>query len=130
MSALDIFEGIGKLQNYQLKLHIDDTITPVAQRPRRVPYALKEVVKKVEQLIEHNIVERVDGPTTWASPIVVEPKLSGDIRLCVDMRQSNQAILRERIPMPTVEEVLEILNGNSVYSKLDLRWGFHQIELA
>lgn len=76
-----------------------------------------------------DIVERVDGPTSWVSPVVVAPKASGDIRLCVDMRKANQAIIRERIPIPTVDEVLENLNGGRVFSKLDLRLGFHQIEL-
>ena len=45
------------------------------------------------------------------------------------MRRANQAIIRERIPIPTVDEVVENLNGSAVFSKLDLRLGFHQIEL-
>ena len=47
----------------------------------------------------------------------------------MDMRCANEDIVRERIPMPTVDEVLESLNGSTVLSKLDLRLGFHQIEL-
>ena len=65
----------------------------------------------------------------WVSPVVVAPKPSGDIRLCVDMWRANEAIIRERLPIPTIDEVLESLNGSGVFSKLDLRWGFHQIEL-
>ena len=125
-----VFDGIGKLKDYKLKLHDDPDVTPVTQKPRRIPFVLREkVTKKVEDLISKDIVERVDGPTSWISPVVVAPKSSGDIRLCVDMRKANEAIVRERIPMPTVDEVLENLNGNSVFSKLDLRLGFHQIEL-
>jgi len=45
------------------------------------------------------------------------------------MHRANEAIVRERLPIPTVDEVLESLNGSTVFSKLDLRWGFHQIEL-
>ena len=74
-------------------------------------------------------MERVDGPTPWISPVVVAPKASGDTRLCADTRKANSAIIRERIPIPTVDEVLENLNGSTVFSKLDLRLGFHQIEL-
>ena len=66
---------------------------------------------------------------TWISPVVIAPKPSGAIRLCVDMRRANEAIVRERLPIPTVDEVLESLNGSTVFSKLDLRWGSHQIEL-
>ena len=61
------------------------------------------------------------------SPVVIIPEPSRDIRLCVDMRRANQVIVRERHPIPTVD-VLYQLNGSTVFSKLDLRWGFHQIE--
>ena len=52
-----------------------------------------------------------------------------DVRICVDMRCANEAIQREKIPIPTVDEVLEELNGSTVFSKLDMNMGFHQIEL-
>ena len=116
-----VFTGIGKLVDYQLKLHIDESTTPVAQKPRRTPFALREKVSAK--------VEKVEGPTSWVSPIVVAPKPSGDIHLCVDMRCANKAIIRERIPMPTIDEVLENLNGSCMFSKLDLRLGLHQVEL-
>ena len=126
----NVFLGIGKLKGYQLKLHIDPSVTPVAQKMRRVPFSLKDkVTAKVNELLEKDIIEKVEGPTTWVSPVVIAPKASGDIRLCVDMRRANQAIIRERLPVPTVDEVLESLNGSTVFSKVDLRWGFHQIEL-
>ena len=47
----------------------------------------------------------------------------------MDMRRVNTAVIRERYPIPTVEEVLQDLTGACVFSKLDLRWGYHQIEL-
>ena len=125
-----VFSGVGRLKNYQLKLHIDPQVIPVVQKMRRIPFSLKgKVTAKVNELLENDIIERVEGPTTWISPVVVAPKPSGDIRLCVDMRRANEAIIRERLPIPTVDEVLESLNGSTVFSKLDLRWGFHQIEL-
>ena len=63
---------------------------------------------KVNELLENDIIERMEGPTTWISPVVVAPKPSGDIRLCVE------AIVRESLPIPTVDEVLESLNGSTV----------------
>ena len=121
---------VGKLKDYKLKLHVDSEVTPVARKPRRVPFALREkVTAKAEDLIAKDIVERVNGPKSWVSPVVIAPKASGDIRLCVDMTKANAAIIRERIPIPTVDEVLENHNGSAVFSKLDLCLGFHQIEL-
>ena len=84
---------------------------------------------KIDELLEGDIIERVEGPTIWASSVVVAPKPSGEIRLCGNMRRANEAIVRERLPIPTVDEVGEELNGSTVFSKLDLRHGFHQVEL-
>ena len=61
-------------------------------------------------------------------PCCIVPKPSGDIRLCVDMRRAKQAIVREHHPIPTVDNVLYQLNGSTVFSKLNLRWDFYQIE--
>ncbi|KAK3717696.1 hypothetical protein QZH41_001100 [Actinostola sp. cb2023] len=126
----EVFKGVGKLKDYQLKLHIDPNVTPVAQQARRVPYSLKDKVQeKIDELVELDIIEPVEGPTAWVSPVVVVPKANGEIRLCVDMRRANEAIIRERHPIPHVDEVLHSLNQSTVFSKLDLKWGYHQVEL-
>ena len=83
---------------------------------RRVPFSVKDkVTAKVNELLEKDIIEKVEGPTVWVSPVVVAPKPLGDIRLCVDMRRANEAIIRERLPIPTIDEVLESLNGSGVF---------------
>ena len=125
-----VFNGVGKLRDYQLKIHIDPEITPVAQPQRRLPFHVrKDVEKKLNELQDLDIIEDVEGPTPWVSPLVAVPKSSGDVRVCVDMRRANEAVIRERHPIPTLEETLEALNGAAVFSKLDLRWGYHQVEL-
>ena len=70
-----VFSGVGNLSGYQLKLHIDCEVTPVAQKPRRVPYPLKDKVQqKIEELFHLDIIEKVSGPTAWVSPAVFVPK--------------------------------------------------------
>ena len=125
-----LFTGVGKLTDYQATIHIDTSVPPIAQKPRHIPFALQEkVASRLDDLLAKDIIERVPGPTSWVSPVVIVPKPNGDVRLCVDMRQANTAVVRERYPIPTVDEVLQTLNGRTVFSKLDLRWGFHQVEL-
>ena len=126
-----VFKGIGKLTGYEATIHLDPAVQPVAQKPRRIPFALREKVRDhISDLLEKDIIEPVEGPSPWVSPVVVAPKPGSDnIRLCVDMRRANEAVLRERYPIPTVDEILEQLNGSTVFSKLDLKWGFHQIVL-
>ena len=127
----EVFDGVGKLKDFEIKVHVKPDITPVAQPPRRIPFHLrKKVDEKLQELKDMDIIEPVSDATTWASPLVVVPKSNGDVRVCVDMRRANEAIIRERHPIPTLEETLESLNGAAVFSKLDLKWGYHQVELA
>ena len=124
------FSGVGKLKNFQLKLHVNKDVKPVAQPARRLPFSLRDQVdKKLDELLKEDIIEEVpSGPTKWVSPLVVVPKPDGDVLVCVDMRRVNEAIEREGHPVPTIEEVLYDLNGSTVFSKLDLKLGFHQVE--
>ncbi|XP_014662946.1 PREDICTED: uncharacterized protein K02A2.6-like [Priapulus caudatus] len=104
---------------------------PVAQPHRRVPYSLrKKIAQEVERLEGSDIIEHISGPTLWVSPVVCVPKAnSEDIRLCVDMRCVNKAILRERHITPTITEIIADVNGSRIFSKLDLNQGYHQLEL-
>ena len=130
MEHAGLFDGIGKLKGYKVKLHIDPEVRPVAQSLRRVPYGLRDKVEtEIQNLLKQGIIEPVQGPTSWVSPLVIVPKPSGAVRLCLDMRRANEAIIRERHPIPTVDEVLQDLNQSTVFSKLDCRLGFHQLEL-
>ena len=71
---------VGKLNDFELKLNVDPNVPPVAQKLRRVPFVLRDKVKaKIDELLEGDIIERVEGPTTWASPVIVAPKPSGEI---------------------------------------------------
>ena len=125
-----IFEGVGKLTGYQVKLHVDPEVPAVAQPVRRTLFSLREKVKeKIEELVGMDIMEPVEGPTPWVSPVVVVPKQNDEIRLCVDMRRANEAIIRERYQIPTVNKVLHNLNQSTVFSKLDLKRGYHQLKL-
>ena len=106
-----IFEGVGKLTGLQVKLHVDPEVPAVARPVRRTPFSLREKVKeKIEELVAMDIIELVEGPTPWVSPVVKVPKQIDKICLCVDMRRTNKAIIRERYQIPTVDEVLHNLN--------------------
>ena len=85
-----LFGGIGRLRNKIVKLYVDPDITPRQQPQRRIPFHVRgNVEKELERLGRLDIIERVEGPTPWISPIVVVPKKSGEVRICVDMREAN-----------------------------------------
>ena len=126
-----LFQGIGKLKDRENKLHIDENIQPVAQPHRRIPFYLREKVEnELDRLEQLDIIEKVDGPADWVSPVIIAPKKNGDIRICVDMRKANEAIKRERHITPTIDDIISKLNGAQVFSKLDMNNGFHQLFLS
>ena len=102
-------------------------------RERRIPFALREKVKReLERLEQEDIIEDVTSePTPWLSPLVVVPKANSEsIRLCLDMRKANTEIGRTHYLTPTVEDLLIKLKGCDRFSKLDLNSAFYQLELS
>ena len=123
-----MISGVGLLKGYKLKLHVDESMKPVAQHVHRLQ---KKVDAKLDELLKLDIIEEVsERLSAWISPLVVASKGDGEVRVCVNMRQANGAIARERHPIPTVEELLHDLNGSTIFSKIDFKWGFHQILLS
>ena len=129
----EVFSGkIGKLKNFQLKLHIDDSITPVQARQRNHPIHLKEKIEEeLKSLLDQDIIEKVENqPSQWLSETVtVSKKDTSAIRLCVDMKAANRAIKRVNYQMPTIETIIQKTSGMKFFSKADLRSAFQQIEL-
>ena len=128
----ELYEGMGKMTDVKVKFYVDNEIKPKQQSHRRIPFHMrKRVEDELKRLEQLDIIEKVDGPTPWVSPIVVapKPKKPDEIRICVDMRMPNEAIKRTRHVMPTLDDILMRLNGATVFSKLDLNSGYHQLEL-
>lgn len=120
-----------KIKAIQVQVHVDPAAKPVFQPLRRVPIPLEDAVnRKLEQLLARDIIEVKDGPASWVSPLVVVGKSNGEPRLCLDLRRVNEAVLRERHPMPTVDDFLARLGKGKCWSKLDIKEAFLQIELA
>jgi len=125
-----LFQGLGKLEG-EHTIHLKEGVTPFClTTPRRVPLPLmKKAKEEIEHMLQLNVIEPVDDPTEWCSPIVVVPKVNGSVRIGIDLTKLNQAVCRKVYHMPTVEETLGRLTGGSVFSKLDANSGFHQIIL-
>ena len=126
-----LFTGrIGKLKDVELKLHIDHTVKPSYEPARRIPYHLQtKVEEELRRMIEDDVIEDATGPTSWVSEMVIVPKPDNGIRITIDSKKANKAILRERHNTPSVEDLAILLNGAKFMSKLDMKGGFHQIVL-
>jgi hypothetical protein len=129
----DVFKGIGKLKDVKVKIHVYENGKPVIQPHRRIPFHIrKQVEAELDRHEQLYIIDKVDGPTPWVSPIVVAPKPKNpfEIRLCVDMIEPNKVNLRSRHITPTLDDMMLDLNGSKVFSKMDLGNGYHQLELS
>ena len=124
----DVFEGLGCLEgDYHIEL--DPSVSPVQHVPRRVPVALKEQLKiKLDSLVSQGIITPVTTPTPWISNLV-DIKKSGKLRVCIDPRDLNKAIRRPKYQMPILDEKLPARSNARLFSVLDAKDEFHQVNL-
>ncbi|CAB4042544.1 Hypothetical predicted protein, partial [Paramuricea clavata] len=90
----------------------------------------KKVNEKLREMRDDGIIEKVEGATPWLSPLIAIPKKTGDVRLVLDMRVPNTALIRRRVQIPTVDEILRQMEGAKVFTEVDLSQGYLQLTLA
>ena len=105
---------------------VDDV--PFKQRHRRIPPAMfDEVRNHLQQLLTAGIIRRSHSP--WSSNVVLCRKKDGKLRMCIDFRQLNARTIRDSYALPRSEEILDALGGNKFFTVLDMKSGYHQLEV-
>jgi transposase InsO family protein len=126
----ECFGGIGCFKNFKYHITLDPEVKPVIHPPRRVPIEVREKLKaELDEMETSNIIGRVYEPTTWVSSYVSQEHRNGDLRVCLDPKDLNTAVMRDHYPTPTLEEIMPKLAGSKLYSKLDAKKGYWNIEL-
>ena len=90
---------------------------------RMAPAELKELKAKLEEFLSKGFIRPSTSP--WGAPVLFIKKKDGSLRLCIDYRQLNWATIRNQYPLPRIDELFDQLQGSRVYSKIDLRSGYH-----
>ena len=123
------FDGIGCISKpYHTKLKPD--AHPVVHPPRKLPAALRDrVFAELNDMESKGIIKPVNEPTAWVNSMVVNEKRNGKLRICIDPRDLNKALLREHYQLPTQQEITSRLAGAKYFSKLDATSGFWQMPL-
>jgi hypothetical protein len=95
---------------------------------RLSPEEKEECEKQVKDLLEKGLVQPSNSP--WGAPILFVPKPNGKLRMCCDFRMLNRATIKNKFPMPRIDDLLDVLHGKRVFSSLDLQSGYWQIALS
>ncbi|GJT91689.1 putative reverse transcriptase domain-containing protein, partial [Tanacetum coccineum] len=101
---------------------------PVARAPYRLaPSEMKELSKQLQELSEKGFIRPSSSP--WGAPVLFVKKKDGSFRMCIDYRELNKLTIKNRYPLPRIDDLFDQLQGSSVYSKIDLRSGYHQLRI-
>ena len=101
---------------------------PISQRPYRMnAEELVELKKQLNDMLQKGLIRPSASP--WGSPVLFVDKRDGTIRMCVDYRKLNEVTIKNKYPLPKIEDLFDQLNGARVFSKIDLRTGYHQLKV-
>ena len=116
----------------EYKIQLKPDATPYAlSTARNVPIPLRDKVKaELQRMLGLGVISKVDYPTPWCAGMVVVPKKTGEVCICVDLKPLNSNLLREVHPLPAVDETLAQLTGAVIFSKLDANSGFWEIPMS
>jgi hypothetical protein len=101
---------------------------PISNRVYRVSGPeLVELKKQIDELLEKGYIRPSTSP--WAAPVLFVEKKDGTKMMCIDYRSLNEVTIKNKYPMPRIEDLFDQLRGASVFSKIDLRSGYHQLRI-
>jgi hypothetical protein len=101
---------------------------PIHKAPYRMaPSELKELKKQLEDLVDRGFIRPSVSP--WGAPVLFVRKKDGSLRLCIDYRELNRVTIKNKYPLPRIDDLFDQLKGATVFSKIDLRSGYHQLKV-
>ena len=122
LEHLHIFEQKGVLpaMDVGVEMSIETEGGPISLRPYRAPLSKRFIIdKEIEDMLAKGIIRPSASP--WASPVLLVPKADSGTRYCVDYRQLNSVTVKDRYPLPRIEDIFDSLGGSTIFSVLDLK---------
>ncbi|GKB65338.1 putative reverse transcriptase domain-containing protein [Tanacetum coccineum] len=120
--------GLPPTRQVEFQIDLVPGAAPVARAPYRLaPSELKELSEQLKELSDKGFIRPSSSP--WGAPVLFVKKKDGSFRMCIDYRELNKLTVKNRYPLPRIDDLFDQLQGSSVYSKIDLRSGYHQLRV-
>ena len=120
--------GLPPDREIEFEIELAPGTEPISIAPYRMaPAELKELKMQMEELLSKGFVKTSTSP--WGAPVLFVKKKDGSLRLCIDYRQLNKVTIRNQYPLPRIDDLFDQLQGAKVFSKIDLRSGYHQLKV-
>ncbi|CAN6447714.1 unnamed protein product [Victoria cruziana] len=118
--------GLPPKREIEFTISLVPGVQPISKAPYRMaPAELAELKKQIQELMDKWFIQPSMSP--WGAPVLFVKKKDGTMRLCIDYRMLNQVTIKNKYPLPRIDDLLNQLGGSSVFSKIDLRSGYHQV---
>nr|GEV60478.1 putative reverse transcriptase domain-containing protein [Tanacetum cinerariifolium] len=120
--------GIPPARQVKFQIDLVPGAAPVARAPYRLaPSEMKELTEQLQELADKGFIRPSSSP--WGAPVLFVKKKDGSFRMCIDYCDLNKLTVKNRYPLPIIDDLFDQLQGSSVYSKIDLRSGYHQLRV-
>ncbi|GJY87884.1 putative nucleotidyltransferase, ribonuclease H [Tanacetum coccineum] len=120
--------GLPPIRQVEFQIDLIPRAAPVAHTPYRLaPSEMQELSNQLQELSDRGFIRPSTSP--WGAPVLFVNKKDGSFIMCIDYRELNKLTVKNHYPLPKIRDLFDQLQGSSVYSKIDLRSGYHQLRV-
>ncbi|KAI3704334.1 hypothetical protein L1987_74552 [Smallanthus sonchifolius] len=120
--------GLPPPRQVEFRIDLVPGATPVAKAPYRLaPSEMQELASQLQELSSKGFIRPSHSP--WGAPVLFVKKKDGSFRMCIDYRELNKLTIKNRYPLPRIDDLFDQLQGSTCFSKIDLRSGYHQLRV-
>ncbi|KAL0551864.1 hypothetical protein IC582_010953 [Cucumis melo] len=120
--------GLPPHREVEFAIELEPGTVPISRAPYRMaPAELKELKVQLQELLDKGFIRPSVSP--WGTPVLFVKKKDGSMRLCIDYRELNKVTVKNRYPLSRIDDLFDQLQGATVFSKIDLRSGYHQLRI-
>nr|GEW80122.1 putative reverse transcriptase domain-containing protein [Tanacetum cinerariifolium] len=120
--------GLRPTRQVEFQIDLVSGAAPVARAPYRLtPSEMQELSTQLQELSDNEFIRPSSSP--WGAPVLFVKKKDGSLRMCIDYHELNKLTVKNRYPLPRIDDLFDQLQRSSVYSKIELRSGYHQLRV-